>query len=210
MKPYLLYIDIASIVNDADRTMEMNTVRKQQFIVGLKRLFEYDFKSRNCDIILTDNTCTELYPEIIELLPKDTVCRLFNDNRFGSINKGAGLIQKWLYNKELLQEYEWVIHFEGRLLLRSFSFFDRFFENPATYFTYGSKTPGDHSHFFTGLFSAQTKDVLQFCTLYPIDKLIQNSISIEYPISEFLRKKVVVLPSVDVLWFCARSEPVEY
>jgi hypothetical protein len=210
MKPYLLYIDIASIVNDNDITMEKNGVRQQQIIAGLKKLFEYKFATHQCDIMISDNTCEELATKFKEVIPTEVLHRCFTDNRYGSINKGAGLVQKWIHNADILQQYEWMIHFEGRLLLRSFEFFDRFFASPTYYFTYGSKTPGDTSHFFTGLFSAKTDDILRFCDLFPKEKLIHNRISIEYPISDYLRSKVTVLDSVDVIWFCARSSPVKY
>ena len=210
MKKYLLYVDIACIINDNDMQMEKNEVRKNQIISGIKKLFEYDFKKHMCDILITDNTCTELYPELQKLLPENTIYRLFLDNRYGSIYKGAGLLQKWIYNKEILQEYEWIIHFEGRQLLKSFSFLDRFFVSPQYYFVYGSKTPGDYSHYYTGLFSTKTVDILYFCELCPKESLIKHNLSIEYPITNFFRKKAMVIDSLDIVWFCSRRIPIDY
>ena len=52
---------------------------------------------------------------------------LFDNNRYGRWNKGAGLIQKWLHNKNILNNYEYIIFFEARLELLSHYFFDKFF-----------------------------------------------------------------------------------
>ena len=211
MKPFILYIDIASIINDNDPLMEPNTIRKQQIINGLKKLFEYDYKKHNCDILITDNTCTDLYPELQELLPEGTIMRCFNENYVGAINKGAGLIQKWLYNQDILREYEWIIHFEGRQLLQSFEFMDRFFADPRTYFRYGNpfdKT--DLSHFYTGLFSIKVNDLFYFCSLYSIDRLLKNHISIEYVMKEVLNDRTTLVERLHLRWFPARIEPIDF
>jgi len=207
MKPYLLYIDIASIVDDNDPFMEITVKRKGQFIDGIKKLLEYDFKHKACDIMITDNTCDTLYPEIDNLLPEGTIRRCFTDNQYGSKNKGAGLVQKWMYNKELIESYEWIIYFEGRQLLRSFSFFDRFFNNPQCYFAYGSALK---NHVYTGIFSAKTEDILRFSEIYTKEVLIQGRISIEYPIFDYLRGQIQIVDSVDITWFPAGHKPINY
>jgi hypothetical protein len=205
---FLLYIDIASIIDESNHGMELNLIRKNQFIHGLSKLFEYNFEEKGCDILITDNTTNNLYNEITELLPKDTIVRCFQDNRFGSINKGAGLVQKWLYNKDILEKYEWVIHFEGRLLLQNFSFFDRFFNEPAVYFRYGDpENRYNFSHFFTGLFSVKTVDLFDFCNVYPIDKLIRHSISIEYPMKDYFIQQTKIINDLQLIWFCSRKNP---
>ena len=211
MNPFILYIDIASIINDIDKQMEPNILRKQQFINGLKKIFEYNFKEKNCHILISDNTCSHLYPELQELLPEGTIVRCFNDNRFGAINKGAGLIQKWLYNQEILEQYEWIIHFEGRQLLQSFEFMDHFFADPHTYFRYGNpydKT--DISHFYTGLFSVKVEDLFYFCSLYSIERLIKEHISIEYIMKDVLINRTTLVERLHLRWFQSRSEPIDF
>jgi hypothetical protein len=211
MKSFILYIDIASIINDNDKQMEVNTIRKQQFINGLKKLFEYDYKKYNCDILITDNTCTDLYPELQELLPEGTIVRCFNKNHVGSINKGAGLIQKWLYNEDILRQYEWIIHFEGRQLLHSFEFMDRFFTCPQTYFRYGNPfDKSDVSNFYTGLFSAKVNDLFHFCSLYPFERLLKYHISIEYPIRDVLIDRATTVERLHLRWFPACHDPIDF
>lgn len=211
MKPYLLYIDIASIIDDTNLQMEPNTLRKQQFINGLTKLFEYDYKKYNCDILITDNTCTDLYPELQQIIPNNTIVRCFNDNYVGAINKGAGLMQKWLYNQDILEQYEWIIHFEGRQLLQSFEFMDRFFANPHTYFRYGNphdKT--DISNFYTGLFSVKVKDLFYFCSCYSIERLLKESISIEYIMKDAFIDQTILLEKLHLRWFQSRKEPIDF
>lgn len=211
MKPYILYIDIASTINDKDPQMEPNILRKQQLINGLKKLFEYDYKTHNCDILITDNTCTDLYPELQELLPEGTIVRCFNENHVGAINKGAGLIQKWLYNQDILKQYEWIIHFEGRQLLQSFEFMDRFFTDPHTYFRYGNPSDkADLSHFYTGLFSVRVEDLFIFCSIYPIERLLRHHISIEYAMKEVLNDQVTLVERLHLRWFQSRKEPIDF
>jgi len=211
MKPYLLYIDIASIINDKDPQMEPNTLRKQQLINGLKKLFEYDYKKHTCDILITDNTCTDLYPELQELLPEGTIVRCFRDNHVGAINKGAGLIQKWLYNQETLLQYEWILHFEGRQLLQSFEFMDRFFADPRTYFRYGNPfDSSDLSHFYTGLFTVKVQDLFRFCSLYPIERLLKQHISIEYAMKDVLIDRTILVPRLQLRWFQSRKDPIDF
>lgn len=199
----LLYIDIATFVNEKNQQMVKNTVRRDQIKAGLKKLFEYNF---SCDILITDNTCTSLPEDIDACIPSHVMRRCFEDNRFGSINKGAGLIQKWEHNFEVLKEYDYIIHFEARLLLNSHKFFDSFFANPRTMFRWGDVAKQSKNNFFTGLFAAEVGDILAFCKLYPKEKLIYHHMSIEYPICEFLRHKTDLMDHLDLQWFAFTGE----
>ena len=195
----LLYIDVATFVNDANPQMVKNHIRQEQIKEGLRKLFEYDFS--NCDILITDNTCTELPKDIDALLPPKTIRRLFEDNRFGSKNKGAGLIQKWEYNEPLLHQYDYVLHFEARLQLTSYSFFDDFFSCPRTLFRWGDLAQTAHTNVFTGLFAAEVKDILSFCKRFSKEYLIQNHISIEYPMREHLKDSLELVAKLGVTWY---------
>lgn len=211
MKPYLLYIDIATFINDHDSTMEKNMMRKEQILRGLIKLFEYNFNKYNCDILITDNTCESLPEEYLTVLPEGTLIRIFNNNTVGCINKGAGLLQKWLYNMDIIKKYEWIIHFEGRQLLQNYSFFDRFFENPAVYFRYGDPCDTtNHSHFYTGIFSISSTDLSNFCEYMPINYLIMHRISIEYPIRDYMISKANIVDTIGLRWFQARKEPIDF
>ena len=127
MDKHLLILNFTSCINENDIYMERNSVRLNQIAKGIKRVFEYDFKSKGCDVLISDNSCTQLPDEITAVIPKGTLISCFNDNRYGSINKGAGLIQTLEYNKELINKYKYFIYYEPRTWMKSFYFFDKFF-----------------------------------------------------------------------------------
>jgi hypothetical protein len=203
----ILTLNFSSIINETNIYMEKNNIRKEQIIRGLKRVFEYDFKSKNCDVLISDNTCTELDPDIKAVIPDYVKIVCFNDNRYGSINKGAGLIQSLEYNRNIICEYDYLIYFEPRTLLKSFYFFDKFFNNPSSMFIYGNpNNKNDHSHFRTGLFSIKTSDFYEFTSIYTKEKLIRETISIEYPIKDFMINKATVIDKLDIIWFPANGD----
>lgn len=208
---YLLYIDIATCVNDSQEQFEYNDLRRTQIIDGVKKILEYDFASKGCDVLITDNTCDELIPELKDALPTGAIVRCYNNNTVGCINKGAGLVQKWQHNSALIEQYDYIIHIEGRLTLVDHSFFDIFFKEPGTYFRYGDPVDSsNHSHFFTGLFSTKSKDILDFCSLYPPERLIREWLSIEYPIKDYFinRGDIHIIDELRVMWFPSKSNSV--
>ena len=180
---YLLYIDTALVIDEQYSQFVKNSERKEQILHGLKKLMEYDFASKGCDILFTDNTIAEIDPDIQNILPKETIYRIFDDNRYGRWNKGAGLIQKWLHNKNILNNYEYIIFFEARLELLSHYFFDKFFQSPKTYFRNGQENifTDEDPIAFTGLFSCPPSLFWKLTNAISIDTLIINSISIEIP-----------------------------
>jgi len=207
----LLYIDIAIFINENDINMAKNSIRRQQIINGLLKLFTYDFKNRECDILITDNTCDELPSNIKCLLPENTMIRCFNDNRFGCINKGTGLIQKWLHNKDIIINYDFIIHFEGRLELKSHIFFNSFFNSPRELFRFGDPHDNtNHSHFFTGLFALKPYNLLDFCHKNLIDNMIYNYISIEYIIKDMYSSTVDIIDNLDLIWYPANGQIIHF
>ena len=202
----LLYIDIATFINENDINMTNNKLRRQHIIKGLSKLFTYDFKNKKCDILITDNTCKELPNDIICLLPENTRIRCFNDNKFGSINKGAGLMQKWIYNNNILIEYDYIIHFEGRLELKSHIFFDNFFNNPREIFRFGDILTNSDTSFFTGLFSLKCSNLIDFFNKNSIDNLIRHHISIESVMRDMFILQVDIIDNLDLIWYPANGE----
>jgi hypothetical protein len=45
MTKTILNLNFTSFIDENDKYMERNNVRKQQIIIGIKRVLEYDFKS---------------------------------------------------------------------------------------------------------------------------------------------------------------------
>ncbi len=185
--------------------MERNNVRLNQIIRGLKKIFEYDFKSKNCDVLVSDNSCNELDYRIKEVIPPSVQITCINDNH-GSINKGAGLVHMLEYNKNIILQYDYLIYYEPRTLMKTFYFFDKYFENPRSMFIYGDpNNKENHTCFRTGLFSIKPVDFYEFTKIYK-EKLINEHLSIEYPIRDFMIDKTEVIDKLDIVWYPANGE----
>lgn len=211
MTKTLLYLDIASVINETDVQFSKNSIRLEQIYEGLQKVFSYDFTDKNCDFLITDNTCDYLHEKIMECIPPTCIIRCNRNNKYGSINKGAGLIEKWLYNKDILKKYDYIIHFEPRQYLESFSFFDKFFQSPTALFRYCDPyNDNNQTGFHTGLFSCRVDSILQFLFENPAEKLCKYSISIEYALRDFFKNNqepYQEVPTLDLLWFPAKGDP---
>ena len=94
------------------------TKRIKQYQNGINKIFEFN---KDCDIIIADNGNNFNF----KLNGKITVIKN-NPNNYGKINKGAGLIEIWRNNIELLKQYDYIIHFEPRQLLINNDFINDF------------------------------------------------------------------------------------
>jgi hypothetical protein len=203
----LLNLNFSSIINEADPHVERNHIRKLQIIKGIKRVFEYDLQSKNCDVLVSDNTCNELDSDIKAVIPDSAMIRCFNSNLYGSINKGSGLIETLERNKDIISRYDYLIYYEPRTWMKSFYFFDNFFSNPRSMFIYGDPNDkNNHTAFRTGLFSIKPSDFFEFTSIFTKDALIQNYLSIEYPIRDFMINKTDVIDKLDIIWYPASGE----
>ena len=161
----LLCILMSLIIKNQDKK------RKIQYINGLKKLFEYDFK--NIEVMLIDNTTESLDKEILKYIPKNVKVICSINNNYGSRNKGAGLIETWLKYKNILNKYDFIIHFEPRQLLTSHSFFDNIINTPRNLF---KVTLSTKYHFYTGLFCIKKDILLKFIEKYSPKYLTDNYI----------------------------------
>ena len=185
-------------------------VRYEQHYNGIKKVLEYDFKSKNCELYLLENTLSSLnqIPEnILDLLEKNHVEIILSEkNKYGVANKGAGDIENLKPMVDRLKKYEWFIHFEPRQLLLSFQFFENFFQNPRNLFTL-NKNPNAPPHFNTGLYACRTDNIINFANFFDekrIQQMVTNHISIEYVLYNFFQKNQIqysTLDKMDLLWF---------
>lgn len=176
-------------------------IRIQQYVKGLQKFFEYTdiLKKHDIDIVLVDNNISDSFPsEILNVLPPNTNTITFKNNRYGKINKGSGLIEKWLHCKELIKDYDWLIHFEPRQILLDFSFIETFLKNPCNLFTWGGIVGRkDDSHVYTGIFTIKSETLLQYIdTIY----LPHFKECIEYSIFRFLEHDYTIVPQAKLLW----------
>jgi len=179
--------------------------RLLQYKDGLCSLFEYNdiFVKNNIDIILFDNTIDsidDIPVTIKDVLPSNVkvFAKIVND--YGKINKGAGLIEQWLHNKEIIKKYDYFIHFEPRQLLKSNQFIESFLENPRNLFTINTNTPV----FNTGLFCIEVKYLLKYICNVDLNSMVSNCISIENDLYKFFINnnfKFYTLEKMDLIWF---------
>lgn len=182
-----------------------NKIRTQQYIDGLNAVIQYNniIKKHNVDVYIIDNTIKNgetLPKEILNIIPSNIHLSLCLKNAFGKKNKGAGLIHTWQYNKDLIQKYDWIIHFEPRQLLKSFQFIESFLKEPRNLFTINVNV----QHFNTGLFCISKEHLLNYINNCDLNKMVNNSISIEDDLYKYFQENKInydTLEKMDLLWF---------
>lgn len=184
--------------------------RIQQYINGLSAFFKYKeiLDKYDIDIYITDNTIDNINDipiQIRNILPKKVKFSVFKNNIYGCYNKGAGLIQTWLYNKELINQYDWFIHFEPRQLLKSFNFIENFLKNPRNLFTININV----KHFNTGLFCLESKYLINYISNIDLKYMVNKCISIEWDLYNYINDnddiKYDILDKMDITWFATRD-----
>lgn len=187
-----------------------NNERLQQYISGFKKFFEYIelMNNHNINIYIFDNTIDKndtLPQELLELIPSNVV--ILNDivNNYGCINKGAGLIETWLYLKHIIEQYDYLIHFEPKQLLINFDFIESFLQNKTNLFTWGC-----YQGFNTGLFCIECKILLQYITNVDIVGMVKKYICIEHNIFQFLDKNNIdynIRDKMNLIWYPYNGNP---
>jgi hypothetical protein len=178
--------------------------RIQQYVKGLVKFFEYNdvLKKHNVDIYIVDNSIKDgdsLPAELLTILPDSVIINTRLNNTFGCVNKGAGLIEQWLYCKDIIAKYDWLIHFEPRQLLLNFNFINDFLENPRNLFTLGN----GNNHFNTGLFCIETTKLLHYCHNINLNIMVLHSISIEYDLFNYIKNNNIlfyICPKMELIW----------
>ena len=192
--------------------------RIQQYVNGLNKFFEYYdiFEKHNIDIYITDNSVSiedNLPDKILNILPANVKIINSLNNKFGSINKGSGLIEQWIYCKEIIEKYEWIIHFEPRQLLLNFNFINNFLENPRNLFKIINSCfltkKQITTHFYTGLFCIETDKLIDYCFNINLYNMVNNNISIEYDLYNYMIKRNIVFNNTDklnLIWFASNTQ----
>lgn len=188
--------------------------RNQQFVNGLNKFFEYlpFFNENQVTLFITDNTISNdksIPDEILKVIPENVKIRTCLNNKYGCYNKGAGVIEQWLYNKNFIKEYEWIIYFEPRQLLKSNQFIDNFVKNPRNLFTINNNV----QHFNTGLFCIQTKIIMQYITSCNLNEMVSKRICIEDDLYKYFIKNKIpfdLLDKMDLIWFPNNHIPLHY
>lgn len=190
---------LVTCLNPQNRGSNNGDVRNKQYSDGLEKFFSYKhiLDEHNVQICLTDNTCTEL-PSYINL-PDGVITRLVNNNK-GAINKGVGLIGQWLDCKDIIEQYDYVIHFEPRQLLVNFNFINNFLENPRDLFTHNHAT----RHFNTGLCALKSNFLIDYSTNCNLQHMYMRGISIETDLYNWYTNNNIsheILEKMNLIWY---------
>lgn len=192
-----------------------NEIREKHYVDGIKKFYEFN-KDKNIDIYISDNSDYFNKDSELKKYIDTTTIQIVQDipNNYGKFNKGSGLIENYLYNKYILNKYDYLIHFEPRQLLQSNQFIDNFLENPRNLFTYGGayiyKDSNSLRHFNTGLFCIKTSILINF-----IEKINLTNFneSIEYTIFNYFKDNNInfdILEKLDLFWFPNNSQKLYF
>jgi hypothetical protein len=181
-------------------------MRNQQYIDGINSVFKYKeiLDKYGVDICLSDNTISDVSNiphEIMSIIPNDIKIITYVKNTYGSINKGAGLLETWGFCIDIIKHYDWVIHFETRQKLENFDFIKNFLESNRNLFNEGD--PIHSKHINTGLFCIDSSVLLKYIRETPPASLIYPPVSIEYDIFNFIKRNNIHYDKMDkmgLLW----------
>ena len=181
------------------KMVEIGKKRIEQYQKGIDKLIELNSKY-NFDIYLADNGLD--FGDKITINNKIKIIS-DNPNNYGKYNKGAGLIEVWINNEEILSKYDYIIHFEPRQLLIDNYFIDNFIKNPRALFTYNHH-PCNQKHFNTGLFACKSNELLEFINKYSPELLVTRSLGLEHALYQFYETNKIQYDTLDkmsLIWY---------
>lgn len=178
-----------------------NEKRINQYKEGINQFILFN-NPNIIDIYISDNSLffTKETKYKDELIRKNLKIITKATNKYGGINKGAGIIENWEANIDILERYDYVIHFEPRQMLIYNFFINSFVKNPRNMFTLGT----NKKHFNTGLFMIKTGDLINFIKKNnPID-LVDKHKGLEYALFDFVNDNNISYDIFDhmyLLWY---------
>tara|TARA_B100000768_G_C11222419_1_gene351169 strand:- start:509 stop:1138 length:630 start_codon:yes stop_codon:yes gene_type:complete len=206
--PTTINIDTNSYLYKSSQLTE-NDIRYKQYFEGIQKIYQFNI-DKKFDIYIADNSdFFDKETELKEYISKTSIVIIKNiPTNYGCKNKGSGLIENWIHNKDVLSGYDWIIHFEPRQLLISNQFIDSFLENPRNLFNMGTGM----RHFNTGLFCIKCKVLFDFINEYTPEKLVYNNLGIEYAIYNFIINNnnidYKIIDKMDLIWFPTNHQPI--
>lgn len=198
--------------------LSTENTRLTQYINGIKKFLQLNKKyidDNKMDVYITDNTIShdnKLHQSLLDIIPENIKIITCDNNNYGCINKGAGDIEQWLYCKNLIKQYDYIIHFEPRQLLIDNYFIDNFMKNPRTLLTYNINNTVQ-KHFNTGLFVCKTVELLNFIELYPPQFLTERKLGIEHVLYFFYNKNKIeydILDKMSLIWYPSNTDLKHY
>lgn len=181
-----------------------NHKRWKQYANGLRKFSNFISKYNYPTFIIDNSTKFEdLEPELKSVIQQNNYKYLNNTkNNYGKINKGAGLIEAWRDNVELLAKYDYIIHYEPRMQMTEDCVISKFFEKPGNYFKKRIINGGVETGFFIIDKISILKAVLKGDNY--ISHLCKSQISLEHEFNNYINKNnipVTFVPKLGVNWF---------
>ena len=195
-----ILLALITCFNPENRLSSRGNKRVQQYINGLNAVFMHMdfFKANDIEVLLCDNSGEEL-PEIYrDIIPNDVI-KCFTNRNCGKINKGTGLLNQWIDCKQIIEQYDWIIHFEPRQTLKHCNFMKNFLSNPRNLFTISHNT----KTFNTGHFVIKTEQLLHYITETNGLELENKRISIEDHMIKFMNNNnydFFVTEKMGIIW----------
>lgn len=167
--------------------------RIEQIYSGIKKFlshFDLLTNKEKCQIFFVDNTIESkdsIPKKIKEILEENNIIQLVQiKNYYGSKNKGAGDIDIWRENLNIMSDFKWILHFEPRTILNSSEFINKCLTSPSNLFKI-LRPDNTGEHFYTGLFMMDIEDLKDYINSINLDTMVNNCISIEYSLFEFMQ-----------------------
>jgi len=191
--PCLVELRLATAPPTESSQFRKREQRLVQYVSGLRQFFQ-QVDWGWADVLVTDNTCETLPAGLTQELPEWVQVRCAVNNRYGAHNKGAGDVEQWRYNRDVIAGYRWFCHHEPRTQLKSPDFF-RVIQTAVAgdgteeraLITWGSD---QKNHVYTGTFAVRSDLLLQFIDRVDLDLMVSQHVSIEYSWYHFLREQL--------------------
>ena len=209
MKTALL-LSTAFITTLADT--ENSLCRRRQYSSGIKDICKRIKNYENIDLFIADNTisdestlCSDLRSQLSNIKGHRKFYKI--DNHFGSKNKGCGLLAQWRHAlPSIVDNYQFVIHYEPRQQMNDESFLMNFQKSPENMFRLDAVFvckyhlfPMLHRHFQTGYFSCNSRTLLDIALSLDEKVMCNKSLSIEGLIYQYFKHRKLIFKAVKQL-----------
>ena len=188
--------------------IEYGSNRIKSYLEGfnsLKDLKIYDYFDK---VLIVDNTIKnkKKFPQSIKrLIPENAEYILDNQNVYGRINKGAGMMDSLQKNLQEFKKSQKIFYFEPRLILKDIDFCKNFIHDDKNYFSFESK-----ERVKTGYFGSITKDLVEFVNQSSVQDIVDKSLHIELLMYQFYKNKNTAFLNSEIsLWKNYLSEIYE-
>ena len=204
--------EVAIVFSTALVTSIGSTQRTYQYLEGFQQWFR-KFPSQHYRWV--DNTIGSLESvdvrfEILRSRIGQVNTLLFEDNLYGSVNKGSGVLSQlhYLFSAGVLDGFSWVLFYEPRQTVLTWRTIGSLISSPETAFRVETPTKPPYlfrrehflPNFYTGLFMLSTEDLREFVKSTPAEALARRGDSIERKLFEFVHERQISFRDIPILW----------